>query len=163
MRVPPGSGYCSSKWWIVRHGGCRRWSPVRWEFLGFAGIIHPGAKRTGAPVALEQKQHVAHVVSKLACFDLCFPCLPQLLFGGVGAALNVIAVSCSSDPRGAFVGPGPRSAWRGIREQLGTRGYRSICLAGRRCPDHDTVGQLLVPPSGDAAVKCLQPVVLPNV
>ena len=74
---------------------------MRWEFLGFPGIIHPGAKRAGARFALEEKQHVAHVVSKLACFDLRFPRLPQLLFGGVDAALNVIAVVCSRDPRGA--------------------------------------------------------------
>src|SRR5258708_34893611 len=50
------------RWW---------WFPVGCEFFGFEWVVDPGAPGTGTGLgALEQDEHLAHVVTPLAIVDL---------------------------------------------------------------------------------------------
>ena len=60
----------SERWVVWLRRGRRWWFPVGWEFFGFEGIIHPGTPGAGARLAaLEEDEHLAHVVAPLAVGD----------------------------------------------------------------------------------------------
>lgn len=76
--------------------------PVRREFFGFAGAVHPRAERVGARGALEQKQHVAHVVSKFSGVNLVPACPFEPLPCLVDRPLLPVVLARLGDPGAAL-------------------------------------------------------------
>ena len=145
---------------------CGWWFPVRWELFGFEWVVHPRAPGTGTRLgALEENQHLAHVVTPLAIADLLLarsigtPCLgiDWLLISNLAAgAINPHAFSRD---RLRLQGFGCATRRPHLREQLRPARRGAIRPPGWRGPDDGAVGQLFVTPPTGSAMEGFEPVV----
>src|SRR5258708_26263688 len=148
------------RWW---------WFPVGCEFFGFEWVVDPGAPGTGTGLgALEQDEHLAHVVTPLAIVDLLLTrsIYPSRL--GIDRPLvSNLAASARNPQRllsrpAALAGSGRGTRRPHLREQLRPGGCGGIDPYRRRRPDDVPVGLLFVTQSPPSAIEGLEPVVAPN-
>ena len=83
------------KGWVVGQSYHGRFvgGPIRRQFFGFSGFVHPGAEGTITRCALEEEQHAAHVVSKLASRDFLLSGLLKLTAGFVDGSLLAVVLA----------------------------------------------------------------------